>query len=168
VAEWRGPSPLLHALPIRRGLVSIVGPEVPQLTGLVERQLGSNRVARVRETRPDGATRTRARATSRSYARKLTGPCARKPKTTPINATRFASAPNFASAQEGTLTNIETTIAHAPIAHQPRGHTNSAAAVVRKRRAASSHTAPSLGEIACVNSGRSANPNVARRQPSRA
>jgi hypothetical protein len=52
---------------------------------------------------------------------------------TPVSATRLPSPPNFASVHEGTMTNVETTIAQAPIAHQPRGQRNSAAAAVRKQ-----------------------------------
>ena len=61
---------------------------------------------------------------------------------TPVNATRLASAPNFASVHEETMTDIETAMAQAPIVHQPRGQRNSAAAAARKSTAARSQAPP--------------------------
>jgi hypothetical protein len=87
-------------------------------------------------------------------------------KTTPTRAIRLASAPNFASLHDGTITTIDTTMAHAPMAHHQRGHTNSDPAAARNRSAAMSHSTPRKGETGCVNWGSSANPNASAK-PSR-
>ena len=77
----------------------------------------------------------------------------------------MASIPNFASDQAGTITSVDTITAPAAIAHQPRGHTNSAAAATRKRHAAASHKLPKKAKLAAAV-GTSATPN-ARANPSR-
>ena len=46
------------------------------------------------------------------------------PNATPTRTTAFASAPNFASVHEVTMTSIDTTTAHTPTAHHRRGQTN--------------------------------------------
>jgi hypothetical protein len=68
--------------------------------------------------------------------------------------------PNFGSVQLAMITNVETTIAHAPIAHHQRGHANIDPAAARNSNAAISHSVPKRGEIGCVSCGRSASPNA--------
>jgi hypothetical protein len=77
-----------------------------------------------------------------------------------MRTTALTTAPKRASGHDGTMANIETRTAAAPIGHQPRGHPNSVMAVAKKSGADMSHSAPADGAIGCVTRGSSAQPNA--------
>ena len=95
-----------------------------------------------------------------NWARRLKGPSAMNPNTTPASAITFANAPTLASAHDVTTRAMDRAIAQAPIAHHQRGQTKIDIAAATKRHAAISHITPIVADTGRVNWGSVASPNA--------